>query len=97
LIPEIGEVFEVDLGEQPSTEALGELVGVIGSNKVLQENLPRVQSVLDTNGEALDIAANWVERSGVQKALDRSLWLPFETPQVNAIIATGAVANWQDR
>ncbi|HLC91558.1 MAG TPA: hypothetical protein VJC09_00740 [Candidatus Saccharimonadales bacterium] len=99
LIPEMAEVFGVDIGLDPSTEALGNLVDKIGKSKVLQENIGHVQEVLDTKDNGLEVAADWVDRSGVQKQLNRSLWIPgLVTPDpVDAIVITGAVANWQDR
>lgn len=99
LIPEMAEVFGVDIDEQPSVEALGTLIDVIGKSKVLRENVAEVQEKLGTDGDGLTIAADWTDRSGVQKALDRSLWHPWiKTPRyVHGVVQTGAVANWQDR
>lgn len=99
LIPEMAEVFEVTLSPNPTQEELGKLVGAIGQSKVLQENIGNVQEKLGTDGDGLTIAANWLGRSGVQLALSRSLWTPHRDTPWNSfrIIATGAVANWQDR
>lgn len=97
LLPEMAEVFEVDLG-QGTEEDLGRLVGAIGTSKVLQENIPLVQEKLGTDQSGLEIAASWLGRSGVQEALNRSLWIPeLHTPDSASIVITGAVANWQDR
>lgn len=99
LIPEMAQVFSVELGDKPNVESLGNLVGQIGTNKVLQENIAHVQEVLGTDSEALTIAADWLDRSGVQEPLDRSLWTPrIETPTwLDSIVITGGVANWMDR
>ncbi|MCA9332757.1 hypothetical protein KDA00_02690 [Candidatus Saccharibacteria bacterium] len=98
VISEIAEVFDVVLSSETNSDELGRLVGAVGTSKVLQENIGQVQEVLDREGSAIDIAADWVVRSGVQKALDRSLWTPsLTTPDDAMIIMTGAVANWQDR
>ena len=98
LVPEIARVFDVELGDQPSDEALGNLVGAIGRSKVLQENIPHVREILGTDQDGLAIAAEWLGRSGVQLALNRSLWTPeIPTPDNAATVMTGAVANWQDR
>lgn len=99
LIPEIAQVFGVELSERPTVDELGVLVGAVGKSKVLQENLPQVQEVLGTGEDALGIMSEWVIRSGVQHPLDRSLWTPNKaTPKdIDAIVLTGAVANWQDR
>ena len=91
LIPELGEHFQVEMGSGPTSEALGALVGAIGKNKALRSNA-EVQAV------DLPQAVDLVERSGVQQALSRSLWTPDTSlPDWRTIIATGAVANWQDR
>lgn len=99
VIPEMARVFEVELSERPTVDELGVLVGAIGKSKILQENLPQVQEVLGTGDDALAITSEWLIRSGVQEPLDRSLWTPDQpVPEdVDAIVMTGAVANWQDR
>lgn len=99
LVPEIAEVFEYSLPTRLTPEDLGGLVDKVGSSKVLQDNIPRVQEFLGTDEDAFQIAANWVERSGVQKELNRSLWTPaIETPDtVQFTVISGGVANWQDR
>src|SRR5581483_971369 len=91
LILEIAERLEVSMSSQPSEQSLGYLVGKIGKNKVLRHN----EEVTAIDRET---AVELVERSGVQQALDRSLWTPeIPTYAPHAYIATGAVANWQDR
>lgn len=98
LVPEMAEVFEVELGPQPDEQALANLVGAIGSSKVLQENIPQVQEKLGTEQDGFAVAAEWLGRSGIQQALNRSLWTPEITPPDSAAtIITGGVANWQDR
>ena len=99
LLPEMADVFEVPLSPTPTVEELGQLVGVIGRSKVLRENVPRVQEVLGTAADGLTIAADWLERSGVQSALERSLWTPSSRVPwaTGRVVIMGAVANWQDR
>ncbi len=99
LLPEMSEAFGAALEPSRMVDSLGELASVVGKSKVLQENISDVQRVVGTNEDGLGIAADWVERSGIQKQLDRSLWTPaIQTPDdVNAVIVTGAVANWQSR
>lgn len=107
LLPEMAEVFEVDLTEMdgdegPSSEPLGKLVGAIGAKKTLRENEKGAKAWLSqqTGSEeaALNQAADWLERSSIQQALNRSLWTPHITPESDTpVIITGAVANWQDR
>lgn len=106
LLPEIADRLQVDIGSEPSSTALDELGRVAGKNKVLRENK-------EVEGLSLTVAAELLERSGVQKPLNRSLWTPNQRLFTNdetevdtdprtafaptAIIGTGAVANWQDR
>lgn len=98
LLPEIAETFEVP----QSVDQLGALVGAIGTKKTLQENLSGAKAWLTewsgSEQQATELAVSWMDRSGVQLSLDRSLWTPdVQTPEGTPIVATGAVANWQDR
>lgn len=100
LVPEMAHVFDVPLNQNDLVGSLGQLIDVVGQSKVLQENIEGVREKLDVlDGDKITIAAGWLERSGIMKPLDRSLWTPdIETPDdVEAIIISGAVANWQDR
>ena len=99
LLPEMAEVFGVDFDPEHAAQSLTELSGAIGKSKVLQDNIGQVQEVLGTDQDGLSIAADWLERSGVQKALDRNLWTPgSQTPRdVGAIVMTDSMANGQDR
>jgi hypothetical protein len=99
LIPEIAEVFQVELGAEPNQDSLGELVGAVGKSAVLRENVGQVQEVLGTDNDAITIMADWIDRAGTQQALNRSLWTPdVRTPNsLNAIVLTGGMANWMDR
>ncbi|HWB39108.1 MAG TPA: hypothetical protein VG604_02585 [Candidatus Saccharimonadales bacterium] len=98
LIPEIADGLGVDLGPEPNSEALGELVGKIGKNKVLRDN----DEVTAFDREQM---ADFVDRSGVQLALNRSLWTPDtflsgdseDESNTYPVILSGGVANWQDR
>lgn len=93
LMPEIATAFGIDLYAQPSEEGLGTLVGLIAKNKILRDNEP----VTVLSGPQM---AGMLERSGVQLALNRTLWTPNSNIQdvpVDAVVITGAVANWQDR
>lgn len=93
LIPELADRLAIDHGAEPSIEVLGDLVGKLGKNEVLRDNEP-VQAISPTE------MADYLERSGVQKSLNRSLWTPQlrATPRnLDGYVLTGAVANWQDR
>lgn len=93
LIPEIAVYLDVQLADEPNSEDLHRLVGKLGKNKVLRDN----NEVTAIN---LETAARLLDRSGVQKPLDRSLWTPERgrsAEEKDLTIITGAIANWQDR
>lgn len=92
VVPRVAELIHFTLDEEPNDIQLSELVGKLGKDKVLQNNEPPVELDIETS-------ARLVEDSGVQKAVSRSLWTSDETVpgDVDAVIVTGAVANWQDR
>ncbi len=93
LMPEIADAFDLDLTAQSHEDSLGALVGLLGTNKVLRNN----EQVTALTGPQM---ADFLDRSGVQLALNRNLWTPDSSIQdvkPDAVIITGAVANWQDR
>jgi len=98
LIPEIAEHLDFELGPEPSSDELYELVGKLGKNRVLGAN--EEVTAID-----LETAADLLGRAGVQEAMDRSLWTPrlkathiaSENPNAGFTVITGAVPNWQDR
>ncbi len=102
LLPEMADVFRVGISSNPTSDELGALVGAIGTKKTLRENEKGARAwlmqVMGSEEAALTVAADWLNRSGVQQELNRSLWSPeLTTPEEAVVIATGAVANWQDR
>lgn len=97
LISEIAGRLGFMIGEKPDSGHMHDLVGMLGKNKVLRDNEPATAIDLET-------AAELLERSGVQKPLDRSLWTPnLQLVDLGAnaasgfTVVTGGVANWQDR
>ena len=93
LVPEIAERLGIALSSEPNTGELGQLVGAIGKNKVLRDN--EELEAIDR-----DTAVGFVECSGVQERLNRALWTPEKratNANVDAIVISGGVANWQDR
>lgn len=91
LIYKVADGMGIKLGSEVNPDAYGKLVGALGPSKVLRENEPNI--IWDVAS-----AAQLVEDSGIQQPLDRSLWMPdIETPNSAPRLATGAVANWQDR
>lgn len=99
LLPEMSEVFGATLEQDRLVDSLGDLARIVGNSKVLQDNVTGLQQALGPDEYALQVTADWVERSGVQTGLDRSLWTPaITTPDdVKSIIVTGTTANGQDR
>ncbi len=94
LIPEIAERLGIELGAEPNSQELFDLVGKIGKNKVLRDN-EEVTAL--RRGDMVQLVLN----SGVQNELDRNLWTPMSRAGGGfspfSIVLTGAVANWQDR
>jgi hypothetical protein len=99
LLPEMAEGLGYDLGQQPSEEALRGFIEHIGPAKQLQDNIGLVQQRLDTNADAVTLAANWTERSGVLAPVNRSFANPeLATPgHVELAVITGGVARWMLR
>ncbi len=93
VLPEIAEAFGVELAEIPDVDNLGTLVGAIGPNKTLRDNITGVEAVLSE--ASLDISRDWVERSGIMAPLDRGLWNPDQqSPESSVAVLMGGVANW---
>lgn len=93
VIPDIAERLDIKLGDEPNSADLQLVMTKVGQNKVLREN-QEVEAI--SRSEKADLLA----RSGIQSQLRRSLWTPevqANPEKVEAIIATGGVANWQDR
>jgi hypothetical protein len=92
LVPEMAEQLGVDIGQEPSSEDLQLLMNQVGPKKELRSN-PEIEL-------PIVVKADFVDRSGVQNALDRSLWTPEITianSGVDGVVMTGGVANWLDR
>lgn len=82
--------IELPSGHGELVDSLGRLVSVFGKNKVLRDNAP-----LDL---PLETAYDWAQRSGISRKLNRTLWSPGQPAvALDAVVATGGVANWQDR
>jgi hypothetical protein len=92
LIPEIAERADIRLGSEPNSGDLGNLVDKLGPKEVLRHN-PEVIGI------DRETAVGFVLRSGVQIGMNRSLWALNDCAygEGEAIVVTGAVANWQDR
>ncbi len=101
VVPEMAEVFVHDLTSRPNVENLGELIGAIGPAKELQDNIGRVQEVLGTEQDAVGVARNWAERSGLLVPVDRSYMNPeastSDADKFSVAVITGGVRNWMQR
>lgn len=92
VMTEIAGRMGVDLGDGCDPAAYGELVGRLGASKELRTNRPPTEVfTVQEAGELLEV-------SGVQRAMNRSLWTPdFPTPTDAPVVITGGMANWMDR
>lgn len=102
VVPEIAEVFEHNLPDNPDSQNLYQLFKLVGEKPTLQDNIKGAEAYLvqvtGSKEAAVDLASSWVQRSGVQEPLNRSLWSPSQQANaIGGIVVTGAVANWQDR
>ena len=95
LLPDMAEQLEIRLGEVPEADTLQAMLKRVGEKKQLRDNLGVVADYITP-----EQAAEFVERSGVQKAVDRDLWAgnvsSVEAGARDALIL-GGVANWTDR
>ncbi len=101
VIPEIATAFNFDLPHKPSVPALKELIRVVGPAKTLQDNIELVQERLGVEKDALQMATNWVDRSGILQPVrrsftDNSRGLP-EHRHVGTTIFNTGVARWSLR
>jgi len=92
LIPEIAGRFGIVVGDEPSSAVLQTVMDHVGRNKVLRENA-------EITAIGRREMANMVDRSGVQKPLNRSLWTPELSARdyADAFVIVSGMANWQDR
>lgn len=98
LIPEMAEATGFPLSEVPNDDELRSFIGHIGPAKTLQDNIERAQSLLGSQSDATTIAADWVDRSGVLKSVDRTFRDNTPAPaRVGSAIISGGVARWMLR
>jgi hypothetical protein len=92
LIPDIAERLDVKLDQEPNSGDLQAIMDKVGPNSVLRHN--QEVTAIDR-----DTMAAMVTASGLQGAINRSLWTPKTTagPEtVDAILAVTCMGNWQD-
>ena len=99
VIPEMAKAFGHELTELPTADNLGKLIAAVGPAKELQQNIDGVQEVLGTSQDAIGIARDWVERSGLLVPVERTFAGADTTPRVqyDLSIITGGVRNWMHR
>jgi hypothetical protein len=98
LLPEMATVFGQPLSERPDEDELQRLIGTIGPAKTLQDNIAGVQEILGTDADAVTLAADWTERSGVLNPVRRGFVDTSPLPErLDAIVWGGGVANWIKR
>ncbi len=99
VLTEIAQAFGHELSAIPEEANLGELISKVGPAKELQENIEQVQAILGTEQDAVGIARDWVERSGLLTPVERSFANGNETRRTGYEVAfiTGGVRNWMQR
>lgn len=99
VIPQIAEVFGHNLTDEPDVDNLGELIALVGPAKTLQDNIGLTEQRLGTDVDAVDLARNWVVKSGLLNPVDRSFpdFKQDRPPGSDFYVVTGGVANWMHR
>lgn len=102
LLPEMAAATGFDMGTTPSEEELRRFIGHIGPKKTLQDNIEQARELLGTNGDAVQIAADWVERSGVMMPYRSSFRDPSHADALSEVVVDTAVWNscvgrWNER
>jgi hypothetical protein len=96
-IRQIADAFNVPLGDQPNEDALRKLIHEVGRKETLQDNISHVEVVLGS--DAANIAAGWLKRSGVMKALNGPFSAPTAdlAPDFDVVVMMGGITNWMWR
>lgn len=98
VVPEMARAFGHELAPTPDVDNLGQLIGVVGPAKELQENIGLVQEKLGTDNDAVGIATDWVERTGLLLPVSRSYMnAEAELQNFDMAVITGGVRNWMVR
>jgi len=100
VVPEMAQAFGYELPDTPDVDNLGGLIAAVGPAKELQENIGLVQEKLGTDNDAVGIATDWVERTGLLLPVSRS-YMDAETDaelrNYDVAVITGGVRNWMMR
>lgn len=98
VLREMAEIFNHDLAAEPSVENLGELIGLTGQSKTLQDNIDNVTEVLNSERDAVSVARDWVERSGLLVPVERDFMSgSVMDERIDLAVVTGGVRNWMHR
>lgn len=99
VVQEMAEAFGHELSDVPEEANLGNLIGLVGPHKELQNNISHVKEVLGEGEEALHTAQDWIERTGLMVPAERSYMGGDTGPQMHHGLAviTGGVRNWMYR
>ncbi|MCA9331341.1 hypothetical protein KC968_00195 [Candidatus Saccharibacteria bacterium] len=100
VISEMSEAFGHDLTIVPDVDNIGQLIGAVGPAKELQENIGLVQEKLGTSRNSVEIATDWVDRSGLLLPVARSYMdVEIDADEYNfdTAVITGGVRNWMMR
>lgn len=99
LLKELAEIFEGRPYEGDWTvDELGKLIGVVGSAKTLQDNIPAIKGLLPGE-DGKKIAIEWVKQSGLLDPVFRNFENPHQAlpEQFDTVVITGGVRNWMMR
>ncbi|PID32133.1 hypothetical protein CR970_01990, partial [Candidatus Saccharibacteria bacterium] len=117
VLPEMATRFDYDLPEQPSSADLKGLIGAVGPAKELQKNIEATQKGMHERNSgdrrpAVDVARDWVERSGLLVPVDRDVFGDtitspatteadaddeLPTRSFGLAVVTGGVLRWMER
>lgn len=93
MLPEIATAAQFTLTPEPDAENIGSLIGKVGPDKELQQNIGAVREALGP--DAKDQIADWIEKSGILFPVERGFADPTSLPEeTDAIVWGGGVANW---
>lgn len=95
VLKEIAEATNFDLSATPTEEEIKDLTGSIARNREFQENIGRVSKHLGS--DATEVMADWVERSGVLKPVERAFTdpsIPLPNKFGFVVVQSDVVMNW---
>lgn len=100
VLHEMANVTGHELAPAPDVDNLGGLISAIGPAKELQANISHVQEILGTDQDAIEIARDWVTRTGLLTPVERFFPSnPYKAGdcELGIAVVTGGVRNWMAR